>query len=137
MLNIVKDTPLEKYLIVNNETDIIEIKEKIELCMKEKEEVLNTGDTIYFDGRSSHALTALGGKSCKFLSIVMHTNVETDEPKIYGGMVYGQNKRHTPLYARLCHHYRPYCRFLHRDTRRPRRHPFAYARGGLRECLYV
>lgn len=35
-----KNTPLEKYLIVNNETDVIEIKEKIELCINEKEEIL-------------------------------------------------------------------------------------------------
>lgn len=36
-----KNTPLEKYLIVNNETDVIEIKEKIEMCIKNKEEILN------------------------------------------------------------------------------------------------
>jgi len=36
-----KDTPLEKYLIINNETDVIEIKEKIELCIKEKKQILD------------------------------------------------------------------------------------------------
>ena len=46
------------------------------IVLKDKEEILNAGDTIYFDGRSSHALTALNGQSCKFLSIVMHTNNE-------------------------------------------------------------
>ena len=35
-----KNTPLEKYLIINNETDVLEIKEKIELCIKEKSEIL-------------------------------------------------------------------------------------------------
>ena len=35
-----QNTPLEKYLILNNETDIEEIKEKIELCIKEKETIL-------------------------------------------------------------------------------------------------
>lgn len=35
-----KGTELEKYLIVNNETDIYEIKEKIELCMKYKKKIL-------------------------------------------------------------------------------------------------
>ena len=35
-----QNTPLEKYLILNNETDIEELKEKIELCIKEKETIL-------------------------------------------------------------------------------------------------
>lgn len=35
-----KNTPLEKYLIVNNETDVIEIKDKIELCIKDKSIIL-------------------------------------------------------------------------------------------------
>ena len=34
------DTPLEKYLIINNETDVEDIKEKILLCIKEKETIL-------------------------------------------------------------------------------------------------
>ena len=35
-----KDSKLEKYLVVNNEESPLEIKEKIELCMKEKENIL-------------------------------------------------------------------------------------------------
>ena len=35
-----QDTPLEKYLIVNNETDIFEINEKINLCIKNKNKIL-------------------------------------------------------------------------------------------------
>ena len=35
-----KDSKLEKYLVVNNEESPLEIKEKIELCMKEKETIL-------------------------------------------------------------------------------------------------
>lgn len=35
-----KDSKLENYLVVNNEESPLEIKEKIELCMKEKEAIL-------------------------------------------------------------------------------------------------
>lgn len=35
-----KNTPLGEYLIINNETDVIEIKEKIERCIKEKNKIL-------------------------------------------------------------------------------------------------
>lgn len=35
-----KNTPLEKYLVISNETDVIEIKEKIEGCIKNKQEIL-------------------------------------------------------------------------------------------------
>lgn len=37
-----------------------------------KEEVLNPGDSIYFDGREPHAMQAAGDSPCKFLAIVMH-----------------------------------------------------------------
>lgn len=40
-----KNSPLEKYLIVNNETDIFEIKEKIELCLKNKDKILKLYDS--------------------------------------------------------------------------------------------
>lgn len=35
-----KDTPLEKYLVVNNETDVEEIAEKIKLCIENKDKIL-------------------------------------------------------------------------------------------------
>ena len=53
------------------------------LVLKDKEEVLNTGDTVYFDGRSPHALTAVNGKDCRFLSIVMHTSTADSEPETF------------------------------------------------------
>lgn len=40
-----KDTPLEKYLVVNNETDLEEIKSKIDLCIKEKDTIIKLYNT--------------------------------------------------------------------------------------------
>lgn len=47
-----KDTPLEKYLIINNETDIFEIKQKINSCIKNKEKIL----TLYAEWKKNNDL---------------------------------------------------------------------------------
>ena len=40
------------------------------------EELLRTGDSIYFDGREAHAMRTVGDTPCRFLSIVMHGKEE-------------------------------------------------------------
>ena len=77
------ENPELKYSTHSGQEFILIIEGSLLIVLKDKEEVLNVGDTIYFDGRSSHALTALGGKSCKFLSIVMHTNTEDSEAETF------------------------------------------------------
>ena len=46
-----------------------------------KEEILNEGDTLYFDGRMPHALTACNGASCRFLTIVMQKEYDAGKPE--------------------------------------------------------
>ena len=41
-----KDSELERYIVVNNEEDPKEIKEKIELCLKNKDKVLSLYNTF-------------------------------------------------------------------------------------------
>ena len=77
------EEPDLKYSTHSGQEFILILEGSLLIVLKDKEEVLNVGDTIYFDGRSSHALTALGGKSCKFLSIVMHTNTEDIAPETF------------------------------------------------------
>ena len=72
-----------KYSTHSGQEFILILEGSLLIVLKDKEEVLNVGDTIYFDGRSSHALTARNGKSCRFLSIVMHTNAEDSEPETF------------------------------------------------------
>ena len=56
-----------------------------------KEEVLNQGDSIYFDGRVPHAMQAIGGQSCKFLSIVMHG--KNDDAQLQDRFAYAPQPR--------------------------------------------
>ncbi|MBQ7176418.1 MAG: AMP-binding protein [Victivallales bacterium] len=53
------------------EFDLI-ISGTLKVFLDGKEEILNQGDSIYFDGRDPHAMTAISPEGCKFLSIVMH-----------------------------------------------------------------
>ena len=75
------EKPELKFSTHSGQEFILILEGSLLIVLKDKEEVLNTGDTIYFDGRSAHALTAVGGANCKFLSIVMHTNTEENEPE--------------------------------------------------------
>ena len=52
----------------------------LKIMLRQKEEILNQGDSIYFDGRVPHAMLAIGGKPCKFLSIVMHSKYDDETP---------------------------------------------------------
>ena len=70
------ENPELEFLTHSGQEFILVIEGALRVVLKGKEETLNVGDTIYFDGRSAHALTALNPEGCKFLSIVMHTNAE-------------------------------------------------------------
>ena len=70
------ENPELEYSTHSGQEFILVIEGSLRVVLKGKEEALNVGDTIYFDGRSAHALTALNPEGCKFLSIVMHTNAD-------------------------------------------------------------
>ena len=53
---------------------ILIIKGTLKAALKDKTEILHEGDTMYFDGRYPHALAAVGGTDCQFLSIVIRTD---------------------------------------------------------------
>ena len=61
------------------EFDLI-LSGSLKVFLHGKEELLNEGDSIYFDGREAHAMVACGGKPCKFLSIVMHSKYDDAKP---------------------------------------------------------
>lgn len=43
----------------------------LKLVVNGKEEILNEGDTAYYDSAQPHGMIAVGGKDCKFLAIVL------------------------------------------------------------------
>lgn len=49
---------------------ILVIEGRLQLNIDGKEQILETGDSIYFDSSLSHGMLALGGKPVKFLSII-------------------------------------------------------------------
>ena len=63
----------------------------LQVYLRDKEEILNQGDSIYFDGRVPHAMQAIGGQSCKFLSIVMHG--KNDDAQLPDRFAYAPQKR--------------------------------------------
>ena len=59
------------------EIDVV-IKGKLCIEINGRKEILNEGDTIYYNSSYPHALTALGGKDCKIYAFVVKTD-ETGE----------------------------------------------------------
>lgn len=43
----------------------------LRICINGKEEVLNEGDTVYYDSGLPHGMIAVGGAPCKFIAIVL------------------------------------------------------------------
>ena len=50
------------------------------------EELLDTGDSIYFDGREAHAMRTVGDRPCRFLSIVMHGKEDESMPERFAAL---------------------------------------------------
>ena len=74
-----ENEPLQ-YSEHNGQEFVLILSGSLRVFLHGKEEVLNEGDSIYFDGREAHAMLAAGGKSCKFLSIVMHSKYDDTKP---------------------------------------------------------
>ncbi len=47
------------------------ISGSMKICVNGKEEILNEGDTIYYDSSQPHGMIAIKGKDCKFLAILI------------------------------------------------------------------
>ena len=62
------------------EFDLI-LSGSLQVFLDGREEVLHTGDSIYFDGRQSHAMRAVGGEPCSFLAIVMRGDTPDHRPE--------------------------------------------------------
>ena len=74
------ENPEMKFSTHSGQEFILVLEGSLRVMLKDKLETLNVGDTMYFDGRYPHALAAVGGTACKFLSIVMHKDVEDVAP---------------------------------------------------------
>ena len=64
------DTPLEKTSHEGQEFNVV-VEGSLELTIGKKVLVLNEGDSIYFDASQPHCMRALGGKSVKFLAVII------------------------------------------------------------------
>lgn len=64
------DTPLEKNSHEGQEFNVV-VEGSLELTIGKKVLVLNEGDSIYFDASQPHCMRALGGKSVKFLAVII------------------------------------------------------------------
>jgi len=65
-----EDKPIPLSSHQGQEMDYI-ISGSLKLCVNGKEEILNEGDTAYYDSAQPHGMIAINGKECKFLAIVL------------------------------------------------------------------
>jgi len=64
-----KDIELDSH--TGQELDII-LKGSLKVQVGSHQEILNAGDSIYFDSSTPHGMVAVGGENCEFYAIVLH-----------------------------------------------------------------
>lgn len=52
------------------EMDMV-LEGSLKVVIGTKTEILNEGDTVFYNSQSPHGMVAVGGKDCKFLAVVM------------------------------------------------------------------
>ena len=60
------------------------ISGKLKFCIKDHVEVLSPGDSVLYDSSEPHGMIAFDGEDCKFLSIVIKSDVDQDISCHYG-----------------------------------------------------
>ena len=63
------------------ELDIV-LKGSLKVQVGSHQEILNAGDTIYFDSSTPHGMVAVGGENCEFYAIVLHGEEKEKEEKV-------------------------------------------------------
>jgi len=64
-----KDIELDSH--TGQELDIV-LKGSLKVQVGSHQEILNAGDSIYFDSSTPHGMVAVGGENCEFYAIVLH-----------------------------------------------------------------
>lgn len=67
-----QDKPIKLSSHAGHEFDIV-IKGSLKIQIGENIEILNEGDTVYYDSSTPHGMIAVGGKECEFNAIILPT----------------------------------------------------------------
>ncbi len=57
------------------------LKGTLKVLIENREEILHEGDSMYLAGGTRHAMAAWDGKPCRFLSLVMHSEKDSQKPE--------------------------------------------------------
>ena len=71
-----EDTPIQLSTHAGQEFDYI-VSGKLKIQINDKVEILEAGDSIYYDSRQPHGMMACGGEECCFLAVVMKSQNTT------------------------------------------------------------
>jgi len=70
-----QDAPIHLSTHKGQELDYV-ISGQLKVQFEDKVEILNAGDTAYYDSGRGHGMIATGGQECKFLAVVIRENKE-------------------------------------------------------------
>lgn len=68
-----QDEPIHLSKHEGQEFDYV-ISGSLKVAMEDHIEILNEGDSIYYDSSRGHGMVATGGKECTFIAITIHPN---------------------------------------------------------------
>ena len=67
------DTPVHLSTHAGQEFDYV-LQGKLKVQLEDKVEILEAGDSVYYDSRHPHGMIATGGEDCLFLAVVMKSH---------------------------------------------------------------
>ena len=73
------DAPIHLSRHAGQEFDYV-LQGQLKVQLEDKVEILNAGDSVYYDSRHPHGMIACGGEDCLFLAVVMKSG-ESDLPQ--------------------------------------------------------
>ena len=68
-----EDSPVHLSTHAGQEFDYV-LSGKLKVQLEDKVEILEAGDSVYYDSRHPHGMVAVGGEDCTFLAVVMKSS---------------------------------------------------------------
>jgi len=74
---------------------------KLKVQLEDKVEILEAGDSVYYDSRHPHGMIAVGGEDCTFLAVVMKSSDSTLPEAVHREIAVSKDDRSDLIYHRF------------------------------------
>ncbi len=95
-----EDAPVHLSTHAGQEFDYV-LSGKLKVQLEDKVEILEAGDSVYYDSRHPHGMVAVGGEECTFLAVVMKSSDSDLPEKVHREIAEAQADQSDLIYHRF------------------------------------